>query len=525
MTKIAALSIAIGLLICADSSMDRAAVGADDEPLRQRVDRLVQPYLDNDAFVGMTVGILQGGKQEVFGYGRISLGDERVPNGDTIYEIGGATTVLTGILLADAVLRGQVKLDEPAGELLPAGVKMPSKGNRPITLQDLSTHMSGLPRIPDNMKIAEPTNPYADYSENDLYAFLNQHRLVREPGTQDEYSNLGQGLLGHLLCLKEKSTFEDLLRNRITEPLKMTSTRITIGKDLQSRFAPGHRGDGEPTSNWDLPVLTGAGGVRSTVNDLLLFARANLEPPKDKLGEAIEMAWTIHQRPLKEGDQSVGLGWHVMSDGTRWHNGRTGGYYAMILVDRKNQSSVVLLTNTAGRDVEQLAMDIFKMISGKKVAVREFKKPVHVPANDLQKLVGQYEINPDAVFTVEATDGKLMVALTGQSSYQVFPRSETEWFYKVVDATLTFNVDKNGNCDSLVLFQNGIHQTARRKSRRSGENTMPDTWAGALIIAAIVFAFAIYHTLEAWFAHRERMAMIEKGIDPLTGQPIGKETL
>ncbi len=463
MTKSGFLSIAVGLLILTDSSGWRSASGADDATLRQRTDQLVQPYLDHDVIVGMTIGVLQGGKQQVFGYGRMSRDDSRVPDGDTIFEFGSATKVLTGILLADAVVSGQVKLDTPAGELLPKGVKMPAKRDRPITLRDLSTHVSGLPKIPDNMKVANPDNPYADYLEKDLYAFLKNHKLERAPGAKSDYSNLGQGLLGHLLSLKAKKSYEDLVRTRIAAPLKMSSTRITIDKESQSRFAPGHAADGRPAPAWDLPVLAGAGGVRTTVNDMLLFAAANLAPPKDKLGRALEMAWKIHQKPIEKDDPSLGLGWHVTPDGTRWHNGETGGYHSIILINRTTRSSVILLTNTATVEVDQLAIDIFRMIAGAKVVPRKFDKLVDVPAGALQKFVGSYELAAGILFTVEARDGKLMIGLTGQPSYQVFPRSETVWFYKVVEATITFNVDKNGKCDSLVLFQNGINQTAKRK--------------------------------------------------------------
>ena len=135
----------------------------------------------------------------------------------------------------------------------------------------------------------------------------------------------------------------------------------------------------------------------------------------------------------------------------------------MILINRKTKSSVILMTNTATGEVDQLATDILRMISGAKVAPRKFEKAIDVPAEALQKFVGSYELAPGVLFTVEAMDGKLMIGLTGQPSYQVFARSETVWFYKVVDATITFNVDKNGKCDSLVLFQNGIKQTAKRK--------------------------------------------------------------
>ena len=175
------------------------------------------------------------------------------------------------------------------------------------------------------------------------------------------------------------------------------------------------------------------------------------------------MAWTVHQKPLKKGDALLGLGWQLMPDGTHWHNGQTGGYHSMILIDRKTKTSVIVMANTATGEVDQLAMDIFKMISGANIAPRKFDKPIDVSAETLQKLVGRYELAPRVLFTVEIKGDKLMIGLTGQPSHQVFPRSETEWYYKVVDAKITFDVDKNGNCKSLVLFQNGIKQTAKRK--------------------------------------------------------------
>lgn len=455
--------IPVGVVIAAMMIQIAADVRAEEKTIRQRADQLVQPYLDNDIIVGMTIGILRDGKQEVFGYGRMSRDDRKVPDGDTIYELGSATKVMTGILLADAVVEGHVKLDQAAGELLPSGIKMPAKGDRAITLQDLSTHSSGLPRIPDNMKFTDPENPYADYREEDLYAFLNTHQLAQAPGKQIEYSNLGAGLLGHLLSLQAKSSYEDLVRTRIAVPLKMSSTTINVDKESQSRFAPGHTGDGQPAPLWDLSVLAGAGGVRTTVNDMLRFATANLAPPKTKLGKAIEMAWAVHQKPLAKIDLPLGLGWHLLPDGTHWHNGQTGGFHSMILINRNTKTGVVLMTNTATPEVDQLATDLLKMISGAKVTPRKFEKPMDVPAEALQKLVGVYELAPGAELTVAVDDGKLMIGLTGQPSNQVYPRSETVWYYKVVEATITFNMDKKGKCDSLVLDQNGIKQTAKRK--------------------------------------------------------------
>ena len=433
------------------------------ESHRDRIDRLVQPYLENEIVVGMTIGVLHREHKEIIGYGRMSKEDGRVPGGDTVYEIGSVSKVFTGMLLADAVLQGHVKLDQPAAELLPSGVRMPSRGKRAITLKDLSTHVSGLPRLPDNLKMVNPANPYAHYTVEDLYAFLNSYKLRRAPGEKSEYSNIGCGLLGHLLARRQNTTYEQLLRKRVVAPLNLTSTTITLNHEQQARLAPPHLGSGQLASNWELPVLAGAGAIRSTASDMLRFVGANLAPPAGKTGEAIEMAWEIHQKPITRGEFAMGLGWHVARDGSsRWHNGQTGGYHSMLLVNREIETGVVLLTNTATGEVDQLAQDIMRMIAGAKVEPRTFEKSLVVKPEVMQRYAGKYELVPGIVFTVTVKNNKLMVGLTGQPTFQVHARSETEWFYKVVEATLRFEVDDNGKCDSLELFQMGIRQKAKR---------------------------------------------------------------
>lgn len=436
---------------------------AEEPSWRKRIDQLAQPYLDSETVVGMTIGVLHKGRTETIGYGRTGTKEAPVPDGETIYEIGSMSKVFTGVLLADAVVRGQVRLDQPAGELLPPGVKMPTRGARAITLQDLSTHVSGLPRLPDNMKFKNPQNPYADYTTQEFNTFLKNHQLARAPGEKSEYSNLAVGLLGQLLALQAHSPYEQLLRERIATPLKMSSTTITLNSRQQSLLAPPHLADGQPTQNWDIPTLAGAGAIRSSANDILRFAAANLTLPPGQLGQALEMAWSIHQEPVNKGDFAMGLGWMVARDGkTRWHNGQTGGYHSILYVNREIPAAVVILTNTATGEVDRLGEDIIRMLAGTKVEPRVFEKSITVSPDVLQKYVGKYELAPGAVFTVSVDDGKLMVGLTGQPTFQVFARSETEWYYKVVKATLTFELDEKGACNSLVLFQSGIKQKATR---------------------------------------------------------------
>jgi CubicO group peptidase (beta-lactamase class C family) len=431
--------------------------------LQERVDRVAQSYVDNNIVMGMTIGVLHEGQTQAFGYGHMSKVDPRAPDGDTVYEIGSISKVFTGVLLADAVTQGRATLNQAAGDLLPSEANMPARGDRAISLRDLATHTSGLPRLPDNMKMTNPNNPYADYTVANLYEFLHGHKLNRAPGEKSEYSNLAQGLLGHLLAHQAGCTYEQLLHDRIVAPLEMTSTSITLNEQQTLRLAPPHTADGQPAANWDLPVFAGAGAIRSTATDMLRFALANLEPPAGELGAAIELAWTVHQQPLTSEDFAMGLGWHVARDGsTRWHNGQTGGYHSMFLVSRDIKSGVVLLANTATGEVDRLAEDIMRMIAGAEVEPRTFERTKEVSPDILQKYVGKYELAPGVIFTVSVQDEKLFVGLTGQPTFQVYARSDTEWFYKVVPATLTFELDDDGKCHSLELFQNG----SRHKSKR-----------------------------------------------------------
>src|SRR5512132_4333622 len=142
--------------------------------------------------------------------------------------MGSATKVFTSLLLADSVRRGEVALSDPASKYLPPDVKIPERGGRQITLQDLATHTSGLPRLPSNLAAKDASNPYADYTVAQLYAFLSAYQLTRDIGSKYEYSNLGAGLLGHLLARRAGVDYETLVRTRITGPLGMNSTVVTV---------------------------------------------------------------------------------------------------------------------------------------------------------------------------------------------------------------------------------------------------------------------------------------------------------
>ncbi len=332
----------------------------------------------------------------------------------------------------------------------------------PITLEHLATHTSGLPRLPDNLAPADASNPYADYSVAQMYAFLNGHKLRRPPG-EYEYSNYGMGLLGQVLARHASTTYEQLLIERIAAPLKMYDTRITLDERRRQRLAPPYSLALQPAKNWDLPTLPGAGAIRSTCHDLLKFIQANLADDEQPRTQALRLA---HRARHKMADgQAMGLGWHIARDGvTRWHNGMTGGYHGWLAVAPGRNVGVVVLANTATMRITTFGEQVTRIALGLEVKPPPPHQVVDVAPAVLASYAGSYVHAPDFVPTVTVEDGRLMVQATHQEKLQVFAESTTQFFYKAVDAQITFVPDKDGKVNKLILHQGGRDLQAVRKN-------------------------------------------------------------
>jgi len=421
---------------------------ADLAGIRAAMDNRV----DTGRAVGMVAGVIDANGRHVIASGNVSRGGSQAPDGDTVYEIGSITKVFTSLLLADMIEKGEVKPDDPVAKYLPSTVKVPSRDGHQITLLELSMQMSGLPRLPDNLKPADPLNPYADYDAAKLYDFLSHYKLTRDPGEKYEYSNLGAGLLGHALALRAGMSYEELLRRRIFEPLGMTSTSITLSAEQKKRLAPGYSAALDPVENWTFDVLAGCGAVRSTVNDMLKFLAANLELTDSALKAAMR-----HMRSVSKEtgvpDLQVAMAWHIFTkyEPIYWHNGGTFGYRSFAGFDPAKKEGVVILCNSF-TDNDDLGRHILES----RYPLATFQKEVQVDPAVLERYVGEYELTPAFKITVTREGGRLFVQATGQPRFEIFAQSESEFFLKVVNAQITFVKD------GLILHQNGKDQKGRR---------------------------------------------------------------
>ena len=299
----------------------------------------------------MVVGIVDEGGSRIWSAGKLDNGTDKEVDGDTVFEIGSITKTFTALLLQDMVARGEMRLDDPVAKYLPDSVKVPSPV---ITLANLAAQDSGLPRDPDNLpKTQLPENPFADYSVEMLYAFLSGHKLEREPGSEFGYSNIGMALLGHAIARTAKSDYESLVVERICRPLGMDSTRITLTPEMKSRLAVGHDRSGKQAPNWSFQVYDGAGGIRSTANDLLKYVAANLGKEPKTLTPLMERTHEIrHRGGATHGDTAIPWYDRGQSEQTGMsllgHAGGTGGYHTFIGFDKKHCRGVVVLSNQQG---------------------------------------------------------------------------------------------------------------------------------------------------------------------------------
>lgn len=333
--------------------------GADRHfPSDEELLDLIRTRVEQNRAIGFVIGVLEAdGTTRIVSYGDAGP-NARALGARSVFEIGSITKVFTGILLADMVAQGEVSLSDPVSDYLPSRVTMPSQDGREITLLDLATHHSGLPGMPSDFTPAHFRNPFADYSVEDLYDFLSSYELRRDIGSKYEYSNLAVGLLGVVLERVGGRSYEDLVRERILEPLGMNMTGITLEGDMLDWMADGHTMFGNVVPLLDFQAMTAAGALRSNAEDLLTFLAANIGEPETQLERSIRDSHEV-QKSINA-KMGIGLNWLVFQNGDEMviaHGGGTTGFHTFVGFDPNKGVGVVVLTNPA-QDAAQIGFHL-----------------------------------------------------------------------------------------------------------------------------------------------------------------------
>ena len=451
--KIAAASLLLML--------SAVAGGAQAIPADSAILTILRARVDSGRTPGIVVGVLERGKARFVAHG--SAGSARPMNEHTILEIGSISKTFTGLLLADAVTRGDVQLDQPVGELLGDASIVPVRDGRPITLELLATHRSGLPRLPTNLAPANVEDPYADYDAPRLRAFLASHVLARAPGDSAEYSNLGAGLLGHALTVQARApSWGALVAERITGPLGMRETFVDVPEAMRSRIATGHNEMLLPRAAWNFTALAGAGALRSTASDMLRYLGAALDTTQGPLAAAFALA-TQPRATFGPGTR-IALGWLVVGPPQQplwWHNGGTAGFRSFAAFDPARQVAVIVLANSSV-SVDDIGMHLMNPAMPVVMPMVPPRTRAVLTAEQLDRLVGEYAVSPAMRLVITRDGTALFGQATGQGRFALTAAAPDRFVFPQAGIDITFDISEPGPARRLTLRQAGATIPAAR---------------------------------------------------------------
>jgi serine-type D-Ala-D-Ala carboxypeptidase/endopeptidase len=303
--------------------------------------------------IPIVIGIVTTNGTQVSGFGNISSSNNTKVDGYTVFDIASIAKTFVTIILADMVKQGLVSLDDPIEKYLPTkNVTVPSYNGTKITLEDLATHTSGLPDFPAGWIRNH------SYTTQQVYDFLSNTTLSNEPGIKAGYSDIGMGLLGHILSLRAGVSFDQLVNDLILDVLAMDSTGmrmntsgIAVPEDIKTRYAKGHIAGKEVNVEFIPEAIQSAGAMYSTPNDLLKYLSANMGLIQTKIKDTMHETHLIrHSFGESSRDKSlkdyIGLGWIVTTDFGKEvisHTGSIDGYTSIIGFNPREQIGLVIL--------------------------------------------------------------------------------------------------------------------------------------------------------------------------------------
>lgn len=394
---------------------------------------------------------------------------QRALGADALFEIGSVSKAMLGLLIAVLIEEGDLELDQPLIELLPAARDLSNADGEPVRLRHLLTHTAGLPRLPPGFAPSDNDNPYADLRPSDLLASLANTELKTPPGQAFEYSNFGAMLLSLALAEHTGTPLAQLFEQHVFAPLGMDETSMT-GATVQ-----GHDANGSPVPNWDFDGdLGGVGAVRSTPHDMARWLGALLDPDSTSMASALKRSMTL----LGEASGSqLGYGWIHLPLNDRQvlaHDGGTGGFSTFAAVDPERGRAALVLMDTS-MVLEGSLGDLALHLLDDSVPLGQPRQPAAVPDGEV---LADYEGRFDLYDGDEAFMGdfNLEFSVRGDELYvqarvgeQVQPqipmlaKGEGRFVQEALDLDIRFVREDSGQIETLAFRQGTLELRGLRR--------------------------------------------------------------
>ena len=517
--------------IAQSSAGSPGAEEEEEDPVRRVLRERVDEYGQS---VGIVAGIIRGINRYAYAYGTLNRGTIRRVSSMTVFEIGQLSSLYTTAMLSLMAQRGDVDLTGRVSAYLPDSVTVPTTpSGRPILIEHLATHTSGLPRLPDNLVSDDPDDPLKGYSADLMYEFLGRYAETQRNGleslyefdgppgppgptgapvapgprgrrgppglsgasgspgedpretdshneTEDlfdlegryAYSDLGMGLLGHVLERAAGASYDELIRELLGDPIKLANTANAPTQSMGTYLADGHDDARRPVPAWSDTALVGGTGLRSNLLDMMTLVSANMgiiyALPEDFTEDDSTRYHASFDSLIVARDSTdvagvrTALGWKVRQDergrNIHWLTGRTNGFYAFAAFIKAWRKGVVVLSNSSA-DIEDIG---FHLLSARNPLAPPPKRTARMSEAAYEACIGTYAFSPEFTVDITYSDGKLYGQPPGQPRSELVLESSGDFYLEEEDARITFVPDDSGIVDHFLFLQDGKTHRAER---------------------------------------------------------------
>jgi CubicO group peptidase (beta-lactamase class C family) len=339
LTRRLLLTVLIGVVTVALASWVLSPSLATD----RNGDPAVLAHLDHQASMGMLAGYHSVAVAEVDLDGARTVRLAGIGADDTTpMEVGSMTKALTGLVMADAVRRGEIRMAAPVATYLPE-LKGSPAGT--VTMQELVSHTSGYAEFGGSiLRGAAWKAPLGMNFFTDTDTQMTEDARAQQLSSRGEYaySTLGSAVAGQAVAAAANMTYPDLMRTRLFEPLEMRHTAIEVDDAL---VEGGRSATGLPVQPWVMDAYAPGAAAVSTAGDLAKLATAILE------GTAPGMSALEPTSATDQSNTRIGAFWEVSTWQTGQtitsHAGQTGGYASYLGLDRARNKAVIVLSDVA----------------------------------------------------------------------------------------------------------------------------------------------------------------------------------
>jgi CubicO group peptidase (beta-lactamase class C family) len=451
-SAILALCLLIGSQVPAQTATTLPAPSAPE--IARKVEEYMNAAMRINRFSGSVLLARDGQPIVSRGYGLANIENDVSNTPQTVFRLGSVTKQFTAMAILLLQERGKLSVNDPICKYLS---DCPQTW-QPITIKNLLTHTAGIPNytdFPDFTKTAA-----AETTTAELITRFRDKPLQFALGEKFAYSNSGYYLLGAIIERVSGKSYPDFLQENIFAPLGMKHTGydnpVRIIKNRAAGYARTNDGfiNAAPIS---MSTAYAAGALYSTVEDLLLWDQS-LYTEKLVSRKSLDEAFT----PFKS---NYGYGWSI---GKRYdrqviaHGGGIFGFSSYIARYPADHVTVIVLSNVEGAPSGEIANSLAAIVFGAPYEIPAERKEIHVAAKTLEKYVGQYQLTPQLVVKVTLEEGKLLAQVSTQPKLELFAESETVFFFKTVNAQVTFVLSAQGEVTGLVFRQGGSDIPAKK---------------------------------------------------------------